>query len=226
MKGYRTTTAVFAMVGLVGFVGPGSAQAVELTITNLTPQCGQVTVEPDLDDYVPGTVVTLTGAALDGYVVELWDGNDGEIIAYYEDTIVIEIEDDTHFDVTFGPPQEFEITFVVEPTGAGIILADPDPGAYVQGTQVTLSALASDGYAFSHWDGDVLENVSETEVTVTVERDMDVVAVFDAAASVDSGYNDDSDNFTDPPETGPCGVFGPAALALTFFAMLTWKLRR
>lgn len=55
---------------------------------------------------------------------------------------------------------------------------DPAPGehVYVQGTEVTITALPDDHYRFSHWSGDV--SGSDNPITVTMGADLSVTANF------------------------------------------------
>jgi len=231
MKGYRWTIAWAAVLALAETVGLQSVRAAELTIDNLTPQLGEILVEPDVDDFVPGTIVKLTAVPNDNNLIASWDGNAGELVALYEDTFIFEIEADTHVAVSFGPLPEFELTLIIEPTGAGVILADPDPGLYAAGTEVTLAVLAAPGYAFSNWDGVVTDDVGAGEITITVERDLDVAAIFDAAAVVVDPDPDPNPGGSTASDTagatrGACGTMGIATLGLTLCCMLAWRLRR
>jgi uncharacterized repeat protein (TIGR02543 family) len=78
------------------------------------------------------------------------------------------------------PPVEYELKTTV--IGRGSIT--PSKGAYAEGTKVTLTATAAEGYLFNGWSGDV-EGTAESTV-ITMDSDKAVTATF-TANSVPSG---------------------------------------
>lgn len=60
------------------------------------------------------------------------------------------------------PPDTFTLTLGVSPPGTGAIQTSPTPngpdGQYVDGTVVTLTAVASEGFVFTNWSPGVLTN--------------------------------------------------------------------
>ncbi|MGC9451381.1 MAG: InlB B-repeat-containing protein [Oceanipulchritudo sp.] len=62
----------------------------------------------------------------------------------------------------------------------GSVTRSPDQASYAFGTEVTLTAVATDGYIFAGWTGDV--NGLENPVTVAVTADLHVTATFVPAA--------------------------------------------
>ncbi len=81
--------------------------------------------------------------------------------------------------VNYTPPC-YILNGVVSPTGAGAVSANPAPNCgtakYLQGTQVTLTAAAAQGFAFASWSGD--SSGTETTSTVTMDGDKSVTANF------------------------------------------------
>lgn len=77
---------------------------------------------------------------------------------------------------TAVPLQEYTVTTSVSPTGSGTVTKSPDQATYTAGTEVTLTASASDGWKFVEWTGDVVGTTSP--VTVTVNANLNVTANF------------------------------------------------
>ena len=78
------------------------------------------------------------------------------------------------------PPEVRKILLkiTVDPPGGGT--TEPEPGEYEvpKGTVITITAMANEGFLFSHWliNGE-LHSHDET-ITITVEEDMELTAVF------------------------------------------------
>jgi len=69
----------------------------------------------------------------------------------------------------------YTITASVDPPGSGTITLNPSGGTYDEGTVVTLTAVANEGYKFDHWSGDASEISS---YTITMNSDKNIVAYF------------------------------------------------
>ena len=72
--------------------------------------------------------------------------------------------------------QQFSVQVVVTPEGSGTVSMDPPSGMYDGGTEVTLIAVPSEGFAFAGFSGDVTGDA--TEFVVRVDRDLSVTAEF------------------------------------------------
>jgi len=200
-----------------GWLAAG-AGAATIQVVNLTPDLGTAVVEPDQDDYEIGTLVTFRGEPVEGYHVAEWYGP----FVSSADTITVPVEGDMEVIVAFAPLPYYVLTPVTDPSGAGSIVFDPPAVEHQEGTQVTLYAVAGPGYAFDHWDGDVVDNVGSNGITITVAQDMDVVAVFEPAATVD----DDTSSRGSVRVTGPCGAISVANLALLLTALASLRRLR
>ncbi|MBD3287720.1 T9SS type A sorting domain-containing protein, partial [candidate division KSB1 bacterium] len=64
----------------------------------------------------------------------------------------------------------------IDKVGSGLITLDPPGQVYEPGTDVTLTAEPAEGWKFVQWDGDI--SGTENPVTVTIEQDVTVRAVF------------------------------------------------
>lgn len=64
-----------------------------------------------------------------------------------------------------NPPQlTYILKVAITPTEAGSVTSDPDFSMFSSGTNVTLTAIPTDGYLFNSWSGDI----SSTEPTITI----------------------------------------------------------
>jgi hypothetical protein len=71
-------------------------------------------------------------------------------------------------------PLWYELTAMA--VGAGTVTKSPDQGSYVVGSTVQLTATAAPGWTFMRWGGDVAGR--ESPLTVTVDRELNITAVF------------------------------------------------
>jgi hypothetical protein len=71
-------------------------------------------------------------------------------------------------------PKQYTLTTAV--TGSGSITLNPAGGTYVEGSQVTITAIPSNGYKFSNWSGAISDTINP--VTVTVNANLAITATF------------------------------------------------
>ena len=77
---------------------------------------------------------------------------------------------------TINPLQQFTLTVAVSPVGAGTVGMVPPGGTYGAGTPVALTANASPGYRFDHWEGDLTGTANPAQITMNSSKS--VTAVF------------------------------------------------
>jgi len=102
----------------------------------------------------------------------------------------------------------YRLAVETDPTDGGTVTLEPSQPAegYVAGTEVTVTAIAGDGYRFDHWSGAL--SGSENPTTVTMVSGREVTA-----------------NFTKPiPWWGI--VAGVAFISLAFYFLVIRRLRR
>jgi len=80
------------------------------------------------------------------------------------------------------PPEKYSLEIAVEPPGSGNVTVSPIMAVYPAGTSVSLHAMRVVGYEFDHWGGDVYGMGSQNPITVTMDSDKWVVAVFKSIA--------------------------------------------
>ena len=70
---------------------------------------------------------------------------------------------------------KYTLTVAINPVGAGNV--SPSGGIYDEGTVVTLTAIANEGYVFDHWSGDATG--SQTTINITIDGNKSIVANFE-----------------------------------------------
>ncbi len=75
---------------------------------------------------------------------------------------------------------KYVLNTIVEPSGAGTIVLDPELASYKEGSTVTLTANKNFGYQFKEWqDGNGTTLSSDATTTVTMDGDKTMKAVFE-----------------------------------------------
>jgi hypothetical protein len=143
---------------------------------NVSPEGkGTVTLDPSppAGGYVVGTEVTLTAAASEGYEFDQWSGS----LSGSENPTTITMDSDKEVTANFTQIT-YALTVSVSSAGDGTVTLDPSPpdGGYVEGTEVTLTAVASDGYKFDHWSGGL--SGSENPTVITMDSGEEITAHF------------------------------------------------
>ena len=145
----------------------------DLTV-GVSPSGGTVTLEPSppAEGYVEGTEVTLTAVANEGYEFDHWSG----ALSGSENPAAITMDSSKEVTAYFTRTT-YTLTVGVNPSG-GTVTLEPSPpaGGYVLGTEVTLTAVADEGYEFDHWSGAL--SGSENPITITVDSEKAVTANF------------------------------------------------
>ncbi len=149
-------------------------------MVEVTPMEGgtvAVSPEPGADSkYGYGQEVTLTAIANDGYIFAGWSGD----LSDMTNPVTIIMDSDKSVTATFNT-LGYTLTVNVTPAEGGTVMVSPEPGAdskYGRGQEVTLTAIANDGYTFAGWSGDVSDMTNP--VTITMDSDKSVTATFDA----------------------------------------------
>ena len=113
-------------------------------------------------EYEEGTEVTLTATASEGYRFTGW--SDGST----EESITITLNSDTALTADF----ELIPIYTVTVTGEGGVVTGA--GEYQEGSEVTLSANANQGYVFNGWEDGVNQNTR----SITIDSDKSINASF------------------------------------------------
>jgi hypothetical protein len=161
------TVATITMDGDKGITANFSP--ITYTITK-TAENGIIILEPALEKYAPGTVVTVKALGNIGYTFASWGGN----LSGTQNPTTITVDGDKNIAATFSTVPTYSLS-----TNAanGSILLNPAGGVYNEGTIVKASVSADFGYQFRDWSGDIAGSVDSTTITM------------DANKSITANYN-------------------------------------
>jgi len=131
-------------------------------------------------EYEEGEVVELEAVADEGYKFVEWT-NDVENIDDVESReTTITMEDDYTITAVFEEVDMYTLTIDIDGEGtvevAGDAVEDGWSEEYEEGTELSLEAIAEEGWQFEEWTGDVEEY--DEDITITLEGDMDITAQF------------------------------------------------
>jgi len=145
-------------------------------LTVATTGVGSVTRTPDSDGYQVNEQVRLLATPGEGWMFVGWSGavygsNNPENLVMNANKEVTAIFQEL-------PPAERTLTVNVE--GQGMVVRDPAGTSYPLNTEVTLTAVAAQNWTFSHWEGDPVDGNTNAEVTVLIDENKSVTAVFRA----------------------------------------------
>ena len=135
---------------------------VQYTLEVTAGEGGSVTAGGTFDD---GTSVSVTATANEGYEFIGWEGSDETT-----NNISITLNTDTSLNALFRAVVQYTLT-ITAGDGGNVT----DGGTYDEGTEVTITATANDGYTFSGWDG---SDSSENNITLSINTDVTLTANF------------------------------------------------
>ncbi len=150
------------------------------TFALITTQIGQGTLEqnPSGTQLEVGTTVTLLAHPDAGWTFGGWSF-DGSSIDSTSNPLVFILQADTTVTAQFDRIIP-SYTLKTGKVGSGTVSRKPDQPSYVENTTVTVTAVATEGYEFTHWTGDVPpEAATNPVVTVTMDRNRALTAYFE-----------------------------------------------
>lgn len=129
---------------------------------------GTVSRSPDEEKYLDGASVSLTATGDNGYLFKEWQddlsgSNNPESITINGNKSVTAVFDNAY-------------TLTVNTSGSGTVSKSPDRSSYLSGAQVNLTATASSGWEFDHWEEDL--SGSANPASITMSGNKNVTAVF------------------------------------------------
>ena len=155
--------------------------ALPYTLTITSTSGGTTSPAPGSYQHLEGTVVNVTAIPGSGYNFDHWklDGADvGDANPY---SVTMDDNHTLHAVFTEAPPPTYNLT--ITSTSGGT--TNPSPGSYTydEGTVVDVRAIPDSGYVFDHWVRDGSEAGAEITISVTVDADHTLHAVFTEASS-------------------------------------------
>lgn len=147
MDGDKTVTANFAANGYT---------------LSTTASGGAVSRSPDQASYEYGTEVTLEAVASAGHTFSGWSGD----ASGTSSSVTITIDSDKSVTANFSAN-----TYTLSVAGAnGSVVADPQKTSYSYGETVSLQAVASTGYHFTAWSGDLSGSANPASIVINGNR--------------------------------------------------------
>ncbi len=134
---------------------------------NLVTHASNGTVTPAEGTFLDGEEVTLTATPDSDYHFEKWSGD----VESTENPVTFVMNGDKEITAHFYKTYQLNIT-----AENGTVA--PESGEYKADTQLVLMAYPDEGYKFVAWNGTVSGIVNP--LTITLNRDMDIIAVFSA----------------------------------------------
>jgi uncharacterized repeat protein (TIGR02543 family) len=146
------------------------ALTVEYFTLTITAINGSVEKNPDQATYASGTSVVLTARANSGFDFSNWSGD----LSGSANPITIVMNSNKNVTANFTASIN---TFSLNVTAVnGTVQKNPDQATYTDGSSVTLTAIANDGYTFVNWSGDATG--TNNPLTVVMNSDKNITANF------------------------------------------------
>ena len=136
---------------------------------------GRITMDPPGGVYEAGTTVVLTAVPDSTSRFSNWEGDLSGSVT----TDTLTVSSNMVVTAQFVPLSYYEVGVFIN--GPGKVEIDPVAETYMEGVEITLTAIPDEGYLFSHWGGQ-LEGSDNPKVT-TVNGNMVITADFIADSS-------------------------------------------
>jgi hypothetical protein len=145
-----------------------------LTVDIAPNEGGRITIVPSqpAGGYIASKRVTITATASAGYKFSQWEGD----LTGTTNPASLVMDKNKTITAIFSPL--YRLTVNANPIGSGTVALEPAQPAegYLEGTIVTLTATAAEGYEFDHWSGSL--SGSSNPATIIVGSNVGVTANF------------------------------------------------
>lgn len=125
-----------------------------------TTVTGQGSVNPDQGTYPEGATVSLTPRASSGWRFSHWSGDATGSAA----PLTVTMDSDKNIEAVFVK----SLTLTVEKEGNGTVT--PEGGSFDENEEVTLNAVASTGWRFDRWSGDITSTNDTEKITMNTDK--------------------------------------------------------
>lgn len=115
---------------------------------------------------------TLKATPANGYRFAGWEGD----ASGTESAIEIYVDSDKELTALFEPIDTFAVSVSSNPSGGGSFTVTPEKETYSFGEEITVEALAADGYDFDTWSGASTSDLNT--IRLTVEESIELVGKF------------------------------------------------
>lgn len=136
---------------------------------------GSISLSETGGSYYEGTELTLTAIPDSGYKFTAWSGD----LSGSENPVILTMDGDKSITAGFAEIPSYALTVSAV---NGSVSLDPAGGSYLEGTEVTLTAVPDTGYEFSGWSGDIAGTTNPR--TVTMNGDISITVNFDLISGI------------------------------------------
>ena len=143
---------------------------------------GTIIADPSSFVYNPGTLVTLTATPAVGSTFDGWEGD----TVSTDNPIILAMNSNKSLTARFIDSKTYNVA--TWSNGSGRVELNPSSGPYLEGSQVTATAIPDSGWEFKNWSGDI--SGTENPIQITVEKNTLAVANFDKVTSVEDNFLD------------------------------------
>ena len=147
---------------------------------------GESYVSPIEVDY--GTSLSLDAFPEEYWNFDSWSGDQGGRDAHIE----VSMNGNKTITATFTEITDQEFTLTINVIGSGVVEVNnatyTEPTVYNRGSELTLSAIAAEGWQFDSWNGDL--NGRETPITLTMNNHKVVNVTFEEYTDVIPTYSE------------------------------------
>ena len=155
----------------IGCFETGANLIPSYTLTVNNTGSGTVTLDPAIGPYVRGQVVTMIATA---DANNKFTGFSGDMTAMSKIATIV-MDGNKTVSANFVGTAQYNLTINV--VGAGSVLTNPvNTGVYDAGTVVSLNAIATTGYLFSDYSGDLTSGTNPS--TITMDGNKTITATF------------------------------------------------
>jgi len=176
---FRCGLVILAGISLSGVLIGCPSDTFTLT-TGVSPSGGgEVFVDPLMDEYEEGTIVSIEAVPATGYIFDHWTGAVANANSAVTTTTMNAERNVTAIFLSENDPSlnTYTLTVSAWPSEAGEVFVDPEESNYAEGTIVTLEALPLDGWMFDHWTGEV-NSPNSLVTTLTMDANRNISAIF------------------------------------------------
>jgi uncharacterized repeat protein (TIGR02543 family) len=151
------------------------------SLTVQADEGGSVATTPSAVLHDQGTSVTLTAQADEGFVFSGWSGG----ASGTSNPLVVTMDADKSITANFAAVA----TLTTMVNGGGSVLQSPTGSQFALGTEVTLTASADPGWAFTSWSGDLSGSANPQAITLNSNATVtaNFVQLFTVGTTVSSG---------------------------------------